>query len=260
MAITTLAAAGRRPCPGRALAAAPRPRLAHRALGPRPLAAAPLHPRASPPAAPAPPRRGLATAPPAALNSGGEGGGGGGGGGPRTLLKGVALGALGAAALFFWAGQGWTPGALAPPPPEPAVAVVSLQAAAADTPARTPTTPFVPATLESMVRGSEGSAAERDLDPAELAAVRLFRGATPSVVNVANLAAVRTGYGPGDVAVTPQGTGSGFIWDKEGHIVTNFHVIRGATAIKVALIDASVWDADLIAGDPAKGEERGEVR
>jgi S1-C subfamily serine protease len=96
------------------------------------------------------------------------------------------------------------------------------------------------------------SATDRDLDPAELATVRVFRRVTPSVVNIANLTAVRTGYGAMDVTVAPQGTGSGFIWDKDGHIVTNFHVVRGADAIKVALIDASVYDAVLIAGDPAK--------
>ena len=41
----------------------------------------------------------------------------------------------------------------------------------------------------------------------------------------------------------PQGTGSGFIWDLKGHVVTNFHVIRGASDIKVALIDSSVYPA-----------------
>ena len=46
-----------------------------------------------------------------------------------------------------------------------------------------------------------------------------------------------------DTMQVPQGTGSGFIWDKKGHVVTNFHVIRGASDIKVALIDSSVYPA-----------------
>ena len=46
-----------------------------------------------------------------------------------------------------------------------------------------------------------------------------------------------------DTMQVPQGTGSGFIWDMKGHIVTNFHVIRGAADIKVALIDSSVYPA-----------------
>lgn len=33
-----------------------------------------------------------------------------------------------------------------------------------------------------------------------------------------------------------QGTGSGFIWDAQGHIVTNYHVVRGASEVRVALV------------------------
>ena len=46
-----------------------------------------------------------------------------------------------------------------------------------------------------------------------------------------------------DVQKVPQGMGSGFFWDDKGHIVTNYHVIKGAADIKVALIDQSVWSA-----------------
>ena len=46
-----------------------------------------------------------------------------------------------------------------------------------------------------------------------------------------------------DVQKVPQGMGSGCFWDDKGHIVTNYHVIRGAVDIKVALIDQSVWSA-----------------
>jgi S1-C subfamily serine protease len=35
-----------------------------------------------------------------------------------------------------------------------------------------------------------------------------------------------------DVLEVPQGSGSGFVWDKIGHIVTNFHVIRGASDLR----------------------------
>jgi len=40
--------------------------------------------------------------------------------------------------------------------------------------------------------------------------------------------------------------GSGFVWDDQGHIVTNFHVIRQATRAQVTLGDASTWDAQLV--------------
>jgi protease Do-like 1, chloroplastic len=48
----------------------------------------------------------------------------------------------------------------------------------------------------------------------------------------------------------PQGSGSGFLWNKQGHIVTNFHVIYGADAIKVTLADRSEYQAKLVGADP----------
>ena len=37
----------------------------------------------------------------------------------------------------------------------------------------------------------------------------------------------------------PQGSGSGFLWDKDGHVVTNYHVIRGASDLRYTLISRS---------------------
>jgi len=48
----------------------------------------------------------------------------------------------------------------------------------------------------------------------------------------------------------PQGSGSGFVWNKQGHIVTNFHVIYGANSIKVTLGDRSEYKAAVIGVDP----------
>ena len=44
----------------------------------------------------------------------------------------------------------------------------------------------------------------------------------------------------------PQGTGSGFIWDNQGHIITNFHVIQDARRAEVTLADQSSWPAELV--------------
>jgi S1-C subfamily serine protease len=49
-----------------------------------------------------------------------------------------------------------------------------------------------------------------------------------------------------NVMEIPQGTGSGFIWDSAGYIVTNFHVIQTAQAAQVTLEDHSTWDAHLV--------------
>jgi S1-C subfamily serine protease len=54
-----------------------------------------------------------------------------------------------------------------------------------------------------------------------------------------------------DYAV-PRGAGSGFVWDDDGHIVTNFHVIQGAQAAQVTLGDQSTWNAELVGYAPEK--------
>jgi S1-C subfamily serine protease len=48
----------------------------------------------------------------------------------------------------------------------------------------------------------------------------------------------------------PRGTGTGFVWDDRGHIVTNFHVIQGANAARVTLADQSSFDAQLVGAFP----------
>ncbi|KAJ1449386.1 trypsin-like cysteine/serine peptidase domain-containing protein [Pelagophyceae sp. CCMP2097] len=60
-----------------------------------------------------------------------------------------------------------------------------------------------------------------------------------------------------NVMEVPAGTGSGFIWDKQGHIVTNYHVIRNAAEAQVTLVDAETgaktsWRAKLRGVDPDK--------
>jgi S1-C subfamily serine protease len=87
-----------------------------------------------------------------------------------------------------------------------------------------------------------------DLDRDEAEAIALFDTAHESVVNVDTLQQVR---GMFDMTARQQqtGTGSGFIWDEEGRIVTNFHVIRPALpngVIRVVLADRKAYDAKLV--------------
>ncbi len=61
--------------------------------------------------------------------------------------------------------------------------------------------------------------------------IEIYQEAVPSVVNVANIKfADSFFYGKVEV---PQGTGTGFVWDKAGHIVTNFHVVQGGNSFLV---------------------------
>ncbi|PIA61997.1 hypothetical protein AQUCO_00200171v1 [Aquilegia coerulea] len=91
----------------------------------------------------------------------------------------------------------------------------------------------------------------RRLQEDELATVRLFKENTPSVVYITNLA-IRQDAFTLDVLEVPQGSGSGFVWDKDGHIVTNYHVIRGASELSVTLSDQSTYKAKVVGFDQDK--------
>jgi S1-C subfamily serine protease len=83
----------------------------------------------------------------------------------------------------------------------------------------------------------------------EQATIELFRQASPSVVYITSLAIQRDIFSL-NLFEIPRGTGSGFIWDQDGHIITNFHVIQGASGARVTLADHSDWDAQLVGVDP----------
>ena len=89
------------------------------------------------------------------------------------------------------------------------------------------------------------------LNSDERATVDLFQHASPSVVFITSLELRRNLFRL-DVTQIPRGTGSGFVWDNNGHIVTNFHVIDGAQAVRVTLADQSAWDAKLVGAAPEK--------
>ena len=87
------------------------------------------------------------------------------------------------------------------------------------------------------------------LKPEERATIALFRQASPSVVYITTLARQRDVFSL-NLEEIPQGSGSGFIWDQEGHIITNFHVIQSASGAKVTLADHSDWEAQLVGVAP----------
>jgi len=91
-------------------------------------------------------------------------------------------------------------------------------------------------------------AARGDLAADEKATIDLFRQSSPSVVFITSLARGRTGLFR--VAEIPRGEGSGFVWDGEGHVVTNFHVIQDASSARVTLSDGSTWPASFVGAAP----------
>ena len=91
--------------------------------------------------------------------------------------------------------------------------------------------------------------ARGDLAEDEKNTIEVFRNAAPSVVYITSIA-LRRGLFNLNVYEIPQGTGSGFIWDRKGRIVTNYHVISDAGRLEVTLADHSTWKAVLVGAAP----------
>ncbi len=83
----------------------------------------------------------------------------------------------------------------------------------------------------------------------ELNNIAVFKAASPSVVNITALGLERDFFSR-NVQQVPQGTGTGFVWDGAGHIVTNYHVIQDASGARVTLSDQSSYKAELVGAFP----------
>ncbi len=90
-----------------------------------------------------------------------------------------------------------------------------------------------------------------DLAADEKATIELFKAASPSVVHVTNLLEQRN-FGSLNVQQVPRGTGTGFVWDTDGHIVTNYHVVQGANVMRVVFQDGAAYESRDIVGYPDK--------
>ena len=106
-------------------------------------------------------------------------------------------------------------------------------------PARSPAV-----TVEPRAVAARGSLAEDEQNK-----IAVFKAASPRTVNITTLTSSRSLFSH-DATQVPQGTGSGFIWDAQGHVVTNFHVIQSANGALVTLSDHSTWKAVLVGAFP----------
>lgn len=93
--------------------------------------------------------------------------------------------------------------------------------------------------------------ARGELASDERSTIDLFSAASPSVVHVTSLAQRRSRLSM-NVTEIEQGTGSGFVWDANGHIVTNFHVIKDGGGAEVTLNDNTSWRATIVGRAPDK--------
>ncbi|RUM43658.1 MAG: 2-alkenal reductase [Hydrogenimonas sp.] len=84
----------------------------------------------------------------------------------------------------------------------------------------------------------------------EKTTIELFERTKDSVVYIATSKAVIDPW-TRNIYTIPRGTGSGFVWDEFGHIVTNYHVIEGASEARVQLSDGRDYRAVLIGASPS---------
>lgn len=84
-----------------------------------------------------------------------------------------------------------------------------------------------------------------ELAAEEKATIRLFENSRNSVVYITTRAQVQD-FWSRDIFSVPRGTGSGFIWDESGHVVTNFHVIENASEATVRLANGKDYPATLV--------------
>lgn len=89
------------------------------------------------------------------------------------------------------------------------------------------------------------------MTPQEEHTIRLFEQAAPSVCFITT-STLRRNYYSRNVQEIPSGSGSGFVWDDKGHIVTNYHVIQNADRATVTLSDGTTYEATKVGQEPAK--------
>ena len=109
------------------------------------------------------------------------------------------------------------------------------------------------AALERIPGAQETQSAQRLRRPAQVTPrgelseiektnIAIYKQTKPSVVHITSLTVQRDEWTLNSQEV-PEGTGSGFVWDEDGHIVTNYHVIKGADAAQVTLADQTTYRA-----------------
>jgi S1-C subfamily serine protease len=93
--------------------------------------------------------------------------------------------------------------------------------------------------------------ARGDLAEDEKNTITVFEEISPSVVYITSIEVRRSIFSL-NVYEIPQGTGSGFVWDKEGRIVTNYHVVGDASRVEVTLGDNTVYKGIMVGAAPDK--------
>jgi S1-C subfamily serine protease len=93
-------------------------------------------------------------------------------------------------------------------------------------------------------------AARGKLSDLEESRIAVYRQTRPSVVHITTLESRSSGFSLNPQAPTPKGTGTGFVWNKGGYIVTNYHVVKGGNEFRVVMADGSSYKATFVGAAP----------
>lgn len=111
---------------------------------------------------------------------------------------------------------------------------------------------FMPA-VESWFSAQEGTprviTPRGDMAADEQTTIELFESSRNSVVFITTAHLVRDTWSR-NIFQVPRGSGSGFIWNDAGHVITNYHVIQGASQANVKLADGRDYQAALVGASP----------
>jgi S1-C subfamily serine protease len=138
-----------------------------------------------------------------------------------------------------------------PPAERAAAAGAKAAAEGAAAPASAPTAAANPPVTPAAAAAAPSTTRTTPLTTEEQSTIELFRSASPAVVFITSIALRRDVWTLNPIEI-PAGSGSGFVWDKQGHIVTNFHVIQNANVAEVTLADHTTWKATLVGAAPDK--------
>jgi S1-C subfamily serine protease len=125
----------------------------------------------------------------------------------------------------------------------------SNDSGAAEARAQTHAQSSAPTQAKTSVRAGGRPASSRTED--EQNTIDVFRRSADAAVFVTQHQLVLD-YFRGRALEVPAGSGSGFVWDKKGHIVTNFHVIQNAKKLTVTLHDQKSFPAQVVGAEPRK--------
>jgi S1-C subfamily serine protease len=110
------------------------------------------------------------------------------------------------------------------------------------------------ATLSSAPAGAQTATLGQNYDEFftddEQNNIQVFEQASPSVVYITSSRLVRRSFFTLNPEEIPQGSGSGFVWDKDGYVVTNFHVIQNASRLNVTLQSGNTHEAEVVGVAP----------